>query len=105
MISFEVTAIDLILTIAVIILVFLYWTKLSQIPDKRIFRGLTEKNHNFDKNESKSQSEYTECPRGFGNIRKIGDGGDVPERCLSCYKIIECYGEKEENLPHINTVN
>jgi hypothetical protein len=104
MIPFEVTAIDLILTIAVIILVVLYWTKLSKIPDKNIFRGLMERNTNFEKIASKSQSEYSECPRGFGNIRKINDSGDLSERCLNCYKILECYGKKEENPSLINDV-
>ena len=96
MIPFELTAIDLILTIAVIVLIVLYWAKLSTIPEKPIFRGLIKRNTNPEKVTSYPQSGYTECPRGFGNIRKIGDGGSVSDRCLGCYKIMECYGEGEE---------
>jgi hypothetical protein len=39
------------------------------------------------------QSDYTECPRGFGNIRMLGEDNSVSERCLGCYRIMECYSE------------
>jgi len=102
MIPFELTAIDLILTIAVIILIILYWTKLSKIPEEPIFRGSIARNTIPEKVTSNPQSDYTECPRGFGNIRKIGDDGSVSERCLGCYKIMECYSESEEIKPQLN---
>jgi hypothetical protein len=38
MLPFELTAIDLILVIAVIVLIVLYWTKLSKISEEQIFR-------------------------------------------------------------------
>jgi len=97
MIPFELTAIDLILTIAVIVLIVLYWTKLSKIPDEQIFRGLIARDTNPEKVISNPQSDYTECPRGFGDIRKIGDDGSVSERCLGCYRVMECYGESEKS--------
>jgi hypothetical protein len=52
--------------------------------------------------ESGSQGDYAECPRGFGNIRKIGDNGSVSERCLGCYRIMECYGESEKTELQVN---
>jgi hypothetical protein len=134
MLSFELTAIDIILVIAVLVLFVLYWTKLSKIPDEQFFRGLRAKDaiqekvssnpqsgyaecprefgnirkikHFFrgiaakdasqEKVSSNPQSGYAECPRGFGNIRKIDNDGSVSERCLGCYRIMECYGETEE---------
>jgi hypothetical protein len=42
-----------------------------------------------------ARDDYSECPRGFGNIRKLGNDGSVSDRCLGCYRIMECYGESE----------
>jgi len=104
MLSFEVTAIDLILVIAVIVLIVLYWTKLSKIPDEQFFRRSTAKNESPERIATMPQSGYAECPRGFGYIKKIGDDGSVSERCLGCYRIMECYGESEEVKPQLNHV-
>ena len=57
-----------------------------------------------EKVTSNSQSGYVECPRGFGYIRKIGDDGSVSERCLGCYRIMECYSEQEEIKSQFNQV-
>jgi hypothetical protein len=95
MLTFEVTAIDLILVMAVIILIVLYWTKLSKLPDKPIFQGLTKRTASPKKN-TKPQNEYTECPRGLGPIKGINYDGSVSEWCLGCYRIMECYSEGDE---------
>lgn len=104
MLSFEVTAIDLILVIAVMVLLVLYWTKLSKIPDEQFFRRSTAKDTSPEILATRPQSGYAECPRGFGYIKKIGDYGSVSERCLGCYRIMECYGESEEVKPQLNQV-
>ena len=104
MLSFEVTAIDLILVIAVMVLLVLYWTKLSKIPDVQFFRQSTAKDTSAERLATEPQSGYAECPRGFGYIKKIGDEGSVSERCLGCYRIMECYGESEEVKPQLNQV-
>lgn len=104
MLSFELTAIDIILVIAVLVLFVLYWTKLSKIPDERFFRGILTKNTGPEKITSNPQNYYTECPRGFGNIKKINDDGSVSERCLGCYRIMGCYSEREEIRFQLNQV-
>jgi len=96
MLSFELTAIDIILALAVLVLFVLYWTKLSKLPDERFFRGIMANSTSPEKFASYPQNGYTECPRGFGNIKKIGDDGSVSEKCLGCYRIMECYSESEE---------
>jgi hypothetical protein len=96
MLPFELTAIDLILVIAVIVLIVLYWTKLSKISEEQIFRESVTKDTIPEKITSNPQNGYAECPRGFGYIRKIGDDGSVSERCVGCYRIMECYSEHEE---------
>ena len=104
MLTFELTAIDIILALAVLVLFVLYWTKLSKIPDERFFQGIVTKNASPENFTSYPQIDDTECPRGFGQIKKIGDDGSVSERCLGCYRIMECYGESEEVKPQLNQV-
>ena len=96
MLSFELTAIDLILVVSVIVLLIMYMTKLSdKNPDVKSFRRPKVEDANPERVISHIQSDYTECPRGFGNIRKLGEDNSVSERCLGCYKIMECYSENE----------
>lgn len=98
MLSFELSAIDIILVISVIVLLVLYWTKLSKIAEPPLRRSIPKQMHT-EKTATNPQNGYAECPRGFGHIRKIGDDGSVSERCLGCYRIMDCYGEsKEVNL-------
>ena len=40
-------------------------------------------------------SNYTKCPRGLGNIKKLGEGNSVSERCLGCHMIMNCYSDKK----------
>ncbi|GAI06526.1 unnamed protein product [marine sediment metagenome] len=96
LISFELTAIDLILVIAVIVLLILYLTKFSvKTLEPKYFRQPRAKDAKQERSALRSQSDYTECPRGFGNIKKLGEDNSVSERCLGCYKIMECYSENE----------
>jgi len=109
MISFEVSAIDIILVIAIFVLLILYMTKLSEkSPEKTSFLPKVKKVVEPEKPKSWSRTDYTEsplasrprtdyneCPRGFGNIRKLGEDNSVSERCLGCYEIMECYSENE----------
>jgi len=96
MLSFELTAIDLILVLAVIVLLILYLTKLSvRTPEEKSFRQPIAKDVSPEILASTPQRDYAECPRGFGNLRKLGEDNSVSERCLGCYRIMECYNESE----------
>ena len=94
MISFELTAIDLILVIAVIVLLILYLTKFSvKTFERKSFRQPSVKDVKQERSALMLQSDYTECPRGFGNIKKLSEDNSVSDRCLRCYKLIACYTE------------
>ena len=104
MLSFELTAIDLILVIAVLVLLILYMTKMANSPEQVLRKSIRsyakqEKEVKSQEKEVKStppmRYDYSECPRGFGNIKKLGSDGSVSDRCLGCYRIMECYGESE----------
>jgi len=95
MLSFELTAIDLILSVAVVILLIIYITKLEpKYPDQTSFLKQIKKANQKAKIQTTKvnvKTNYGECPRGFGYIRKIGEDNSVSERCLGCYRIMECY--------------
>jgi len=92
MLTFELSAIDLILTIAVVVLLLMYITKLEpKYPDQTSLLKEIKKSKESKNQKSCLENNYTECPRGFGNIRKIGDNNSISERCLGCYRLVECY--------------
>jgi hypothetical protein len=100
MISFDVTAIDLILAISVIVLLILYITKFSAktrggkyLPNESSRKRMTEKPR-LSGIALRPQTDYSECPRGFGNIKKLSEDNSVSEKCIGCYKIMECYTEQ-----------
>ena len=96
MISFELSAIDLVLVIAVIVLLILYLTKVSvnTFEPKYVSQSITA-DANQERRTLRSQIDVTECPRGFGNIKKFGGDKSISDRCLGCYRVMECYNENE----------
>jgi hypothetical protein len=118
MLAFELSAIDLILVISVVVLFILYMTKLSsKKPEEKLFEQLMEKNvdkkhqkgfgklirsftnlfrkHPKDNSVVIHQGEDTICPRGFGNIKKLMGNNSVSEKCLGCYNLMDCYDENK----------
>ena len=95
MLTFELSAIDLILSIAVVVLLLMYITKLEpKYHNPASFLKKNKDTSTTKKSTIQVQNECAECPRGFGNIRKIGEDNSVSDRCLGCYRIIECYEQR-----------
>ena len=109
MLSFELSAIDLILAIAVIILLVLYITKLSARPPTEE-KLLVEKESSSEKPATEAttpeeerkrlmstqpQTVSAECPYGFGYLRKLDKEASIPDGCLGCSRIMECYSLDE----------
>ena len=92
MFTFEITAIDLILVLAVILLLVLYVTKLTNSPEELLKESIKQ-SVKQQKVEVCHDGSYDACPRGFGKIRQTGDLNSVSERCLSCYRFSDCYTE------------
>ena len=95
MLSFDITAIDIILVIAVAVLLILYMKKLSMIPEKPLVLSPLKEVPVHESRGSSSQMNCTECPRGYGNIRMLGADNSVSDKCLGCYMIMECYSQNE----------
>ena len=99
MIEFELSAIDIILAIAVVVLLVLYLKHFSQpsLGNKAKQKNViinTEKPTNQNVPKPKKE-DYAECPRGFGKIKNLSNDNSVSERCLGCYQIMECYTEAD----------
>lgn len=109
MLSFELSAIDLILAVAVIILLILYLTKSSAKPstgEKLLVRKESSSERPQEEvtmpdeerkrlMSTEPQTGSAECPYGFGYLRKLDRGASIPDGCLSCPRIMECYGANE----------
>jgi hypothetical protein len=104
MLSFELSAIDLILAIAIIILLILYITKSSAktptgekllIKKKNLSKEPTIEDASpepkIERLAPKPQTDSTKCPYGFGYLRKLDKATSIPDKCLNCSRIMECY--------------
>ena len=99
MLSFELSAIDIVLVIAVVILLILYLKKFSvSFPEEKYFRKIEKKEKDKQIKQLKHNLNYSECPRGFGDIRVLGQDNSVSEKCLGCYKIVECYSVDKKDF-------
>ncbi|MEJ2241919.1 MAG: hypothetical protein P8Y18_07235 [Candidatus Bathyarchaeota archaeon] len=99
MIEFELSAIDIILAIAVVVLLVLY---LKHFSPSSLGSKANQQNVivNTEKQEKQNvpkpkKEDYAECPRGFGKIKNLSNDNSVSERCLGCYQIMECYTESD----------
>ena len=108
MLSFEMSAIDLILAIAVIILLILQVTKSSAKPPTGE-KLLVEEKHpskkptiedaspkkEIERPTPKPQADSTKCPHGFGYLKKLDKDASIPDKCLGCSRIMECISANE----------
>ena len=109
MLSFELSTIDLILVIAVAVLLILYITKLStktateeklsvegKIPSEpaKMAAG-SLKTEGETQLPSHAQTDSPICPYGFGYLKKLGKETPIPDDCLSCSRMMDCFGSNE----------
>jgi len=108
MLSFELSAIDLVLAIAVIILLILSITKSSvktpteekllteKNPSKKPVRETTNPEEERKRSTSTElQTDSTKCPYGFGHLKKLDKDASIPDKCLGCSRIMECCSASE----------
>lgn len=109
MLSFELSAIDLILAIAVIILLMLYITKLSAKPssgekllvgkegssEKPATEATTPEEETKRLMTMQPQTGSVRCLYGFGYLKKLDKEAPIPDECLGCSRIMECRNANE----------
>lgn len=102
MLTFEVSAIDLVLFVAIVILFILYLRSSTDLewlkPEKKIVHHERVENKMEEKTGSLERKKDVggisavsgECIYGFGYLRKLAEGASVPDECLECYRMLEC---------------
>ena len=102
MLSFEISAVDLVLFVAVIIVLLLYlklsnnldW--LNQMKRSQSFKTVDEKTEEKDEVKDEKKIGMTisqisgKCPYNFGYLRKLSDDVSIPTGCLECSRLLEC---------------
>lgn len=96
MLSFELSAIDIALTMAVIILFILYLTKPSkkvtaktQLPlDRKILRK--GRASAVEMSKQSGRTDVWKCPHSFGHLGNLPKDASIPNECLTCPRVMEC---------------
>jgi hypothetical protein len=102
MLSFEVSIIDLVLFVAIVVLFILHlrsstdleWLKPEKkiVYSERVENKMEEKTGSLERKEDLEEISAVsgECIYGFGYLRKHAKGASVPGECMVCYRMLEC---------------
>jgi hypothetical protein len=105
MLSFDVSAIDVVLVVAVLILLSLYVTRKTGTP-KTEPKQQIEMKHKVQENpqtttkivKSKTpqlQAGFQSCVHHFGYLKGLEKNKAVPDECFGCPKVMQCLFPKE----------
>jgi len=106
MLSFDVSAIDIVLAVAVIVLLCLYVAKKPHMPTTELKSQVEEvqplrenpkavsKTLKSKSNASKSQTSF-KCVHSFGYLRSLPKNTSVPDECFGCPKVMQCLFQNE----------
>jgi len=107
MLSFELSAIDIVLVVAVLILFSLQVTRKpgASKPEPRSEVEKAEKLKEKPKMTSKTQKPkaqaaqtqagFQECAHHFGYLRNLPRNTPVPDECFGCPRVMRCLFESE----------
>jgi len=99
MFSFEVSAVDIVLAVAVLTLFILHLTRFSAEPSTRSESHLAGRNAQVRPNaqasstEMRQPSEKTDawkCTHSFGYLANLPKEASIPNECLTCPRVMEC---------------
>ncbi len=105
MLSFDVSIVDIVLVLAVMVLLILYTTRQStksvaepelSVPrEKDVVKPLrpaeTQRAMEETRLQTGPQTSSVECPRHFGYLKKLPKDASIPEECFRCSKMTECF--------------
>jgi len=110
MLSFEISAIDVVLSVVVVVLIVLYVSQQKgkavaeqKLPARRFEEKLEKlKTKAKDKSEEPttrpSPAGFSTCKHNFGHLRKLPPNTPVPDECFGCPKVTRCLFPKEQDL-------
>ena len=102
MFSFDVSAIDIVLAMAVVVLFVLYVAKKQE--SERDLSTTVEKVETLQENQktasrtsksrknvrAKSQADFRNCVHSFGYLRSLPRNTPIPDECLGCPTVVQC---------------
>jgi len=102
MLSFEVSAIDVVLLVAMLVLLLLFITqkrsqsvaepRLSADHQERLFGGPKKMEETAAEDSMKKQSAkgFQKCVHQFGYLRNMPKNTPIPDECFGCPKVLRC---------------
>lgn len=105
MLSFEVSVIDVVLMLAVLVLLVLYMTNqstksvsksgLSVAEEKDVGKPLrtaeTQESIEKARFEADVQTSSPGCPQHFGYLKERPKDAQIPDECFQCSRMAECF--------------
>ncbi len=105
MLSFEVSIIDVVLMLAVMVLLILYIEKPStkhvaqqglSVPEEKSVEKPsepveTQKSMEEAHVQTGPQTSSLECPHHFGYLKKLPEDAPIPDECFRCSRMTECF--------------
>lgn len=104
MLSFDLSAMDIVLAIAAVTILLLYVTKLAQSTPrsepvaKEKKAGVYARLLGFFKSRKTvtiPQAGSSECPHYFGYLKSVPKDGSIPEKCYTCPRMMQCASSSE----------
>jgi len=102
MLSFELSAVDVVLLVAVMVLLLLFISQRrgqvatrSQFPlqdEEKILEKTEKTDQTISEEFSKTQSSigFQKCVHHFGYLRNLPQNTPVPDECFGCPKVMRC---------------
>jgi hypothetical protein len=102
LLSFEVSVIDIVLAIAVVVLLILFLTHKHGQPTTKSELPITDQKKSSEKpkvsvktarekiSKTKGSADFQECVHHFGYLRNLPKNTPVPDECFGCPKILRC---------------
>lgn len=119
MLSFELSVMDIVLAIAIIILLLLHISRMptKSATEQKLSRENRKPSKQSRKNivklntSKKKESSYTrslegsvKCPHRFGYLKTLPFGSSVPEECYGCSRMMQCLFSNEQNSGELKKI-
>jgi len=99
MLSFELSAIDLVLVIAVGVLLLLFLAQRRGHPKTKSDLSMEERSKLSEK--PKASADFQKCVHHFGYLRNLPQHAPVPDECFGCAKVMRClFPNEQDQLVH-----
>ena len=108
MLSFDISAIDIVLLVAVMVLIVLFITQHrggaaveSKLPPSSLEENsekleTSRQSKNKEHNTRQSSLGFTKCIHDFGYLRNLPQNTPVPDECFGCPQVMRCLFPNEQ---------